>query len=413
MVTEAIILAGGKGTRLRSVVSDLPKPMAPINDLPFLSYILNDLHNKNIKKVYLAVGYLNQKIISYYGNSYKNIEIDYVIEHEPLGTGGAIKKAIEKTKSPNVLIVNGDTLFEVSLSNFFELHSKKKAGLSLALKYEENADRYGTVSINVESQITEFNEKKEGVSGWINGGVYLINKEKLKLGQLPSVFSFEKEVLEKEYQSKQLYGYKSNGYFIDIGIPSDYQKAHKDFLKKSLKVLPKVNKKWTLFLDRDGVINKKRENDYVKSISEFIFLPNSKSAIKNFNNLFGKVLVVTNQQCVGKGIVSEKEIEEIHSYMLEELSLVDAKIDKIYFAPDLASESNLLRKPNTGMAELAQKDHPEIDFSKSIMVGDSVSDMEFGKRKGMVTIGINLKPSNLIDFHIGALADLVHLIDNK
>lgn len=147
-----------------------------------------------------------------------------------------------------------------------------------------------------------------------------------------------------------------------------------------------VDKSWTLFLDRDGVINVRIPDDYVKSPSEFELLPGVAEAIGKANKNFGKVVVVTNQQGIGKGIMTERNLLEVHRYCAELLLENEAFIDNFYFAPNLASENSILRKPNPGMGHQAKTDFPEIDFSKSIMVGDSTSDIEFGKNLGMHTV---------------------------
>lgn len=145
------------------------------------------------------------------------------------------------------------------------------------------------------------------------------------------------------------------------------------------------DKSWTLFLDRDGVINKRLMGDYVKRVEDFIFLPGAKEAIKQFSSVFGKIFVVTNQQGIGKGLMTHEDLRKVHEQMLEELKALDARIDAVYYCPALASENAACRKPNTGMAEQAKKDFPEIDFNKSLMVGDSPSDIEMGKRLAMQT----------------------------
>jgi len=150
-----------------------------------------------------------------------------------------------------------------------------------------------------------------------------------------------------------------------------------------------INKTWTLFLDRDGVINKRLEDDYVKTLSEFEFLEGVPEALKNFADLFGKIIVVTNQQGIAKGFYTENDLNMIHHYMVDEVEKHGGKIDKVYHSPYLASENHEWRKPNTGMAFQAQKDFTEIDFSKSVMIGDSMSDMEFGRKAGMLTVYIN------------------------
>jgi histidinol-phosphate phosphatase family protein len=145
---------------------------------------------------------------------------------------------------------------------------------------------------------------------------------------------------------------------------------------------------WTLFLDRDGVINKKIDDDYVRSTEQFEWLPGVQEAMKKLATLFGKVIIVSNQQGVGKGLMTTNDVESIHQHISETIASVGGRIDRIYYAPQLKAENSTFRKPNTGMAHEAKKDFPEIDFSKSIMVGDSISDMEFGKGVGMKTVYI-------------------------
>lgn len=149
----------------------------------------------------------------------------------------------------------------------------------------------------------------------------------------------------------------------------------------------KLDRSWTLFLDRDGVINHERENDYVLNWSQFVFYDGVKEALKIFNDVFGCIVIITNQRCIGKGRLSEEELNIIHDNMLSDIKLANGRIDKIYYAPDL-EDNSYNRKPNIGMALQAQKDFPSIDFSKSIMVGNKLSDMQFGRNIKAVTVFI-------------------------
>lgn len=407
MITEAIILAGGKGTRLQSVVKDIPKPMADINGRPFLSNILDTISKQGITTAYLAVGFKKEVVKLYYGKYYANLTIHYVDEDYPLGTGGAIKKALNHTKTSDILILNGDTLFDVDIQSFYDFHKTEKAAISLALKPLSDFDRYGTVELNEDSIITNFSEKQYRFKGNINGGCYLINKEKIKLNNYPETFSFETDFLEQTTQVYLQKGFISDGYFIDIGIPEDYRKAQTDLEIENNTTLI-IDQTWTLFLDRDGVINKKRDNDYVKSISEFELIEGVTESITKLVNVFGELVVVTNQQCVGKGIISAKELDTIHEYMT---SLIP-ELTNIYYAPQLVSEKSFMRKPNTGMAEKAKKNNPNINFSKSILVGDSLSDIEFGIRKGMITVFIGTKNTRS-NFTFNSLKEFCNFIVNK
>ena len=150
--------------------------------------------------------------------------------------------------------------------------------------------------------------------------------------------------------------------------------------------IPKIDTSWTLFLDRDGVINKKLDGDYVKTIDEFEFLPNALEAIKLFSSRFHRVVIVTNQQGISKRLMTEDDLHKVHQHLLQEVQNFGGRIDAIYHAPHLAEENSIMRKPNIGMALKAKEEFPSIDFKKSIMVGDSISDMEFAKNSNMFAV---------------------------
>lgn len=230
MISEAIILAGGLGTRLRSVVPDQPKCMAPVNGKPFLFYVINYLQKSGIEKFIFSVGYMHEAIEEYLNKNYSSLDYKISFESEPLGTGGGIKLACEKVTQQNILACNGDTLFRINLQELSNFHKTKNAGCSLCLKPLKNFDRYGVVEINGNGSIQSFKEKKLYDSGLINGGVYTLNVERFKNENLPVKFSFEKDYLEKNTQSSmdgkvKLFGLIQDEYFIDIGIPEDYERA--------------------------------------------------------------------------------------------------------------------------------------------------------------------------------------------
>ena len=227
MTNEAIILAGGFGTRLASVV-DVPKPMAPINDIPFLEYILNYLAKHNIVEVYLAVGYKHHVIIDYFGDEYNNLKLNYVIEDTPLGTGGAVKQALEKVSSKEVFIINGDTFFDVNLEKMYKHFITCNAEVSLALKPMQKFDRYGVVEIDAKTKIKAFKEKKFCEQGAINGGIYLLKSDIFNELSFLQQFSLEQDYFDKYCAESNFYGFISDTYFIDIGIPEDYAKAQNE-----------------------------------------------------------------------------------------------------------------------------------------------------------------------------------------
>ena len=231
MLNTAIILAGGMGTRLKTIISDLPKPMAPIMNVPFLTYQLNYLKHFGIKKVIFSVGYLSEKIIAHYNQSFENISIEYSIEKNPLGTGGGIRMAMSNLKEDLVLILNGDSFFDLDLEQFYNLHLEQKSKFSLALRYVNNSERYGNIEFNSSNQITSFIEKNQlNQSGYINAGVYILSNKLYLQNTKPDInFSIEKEFFEKQLNQLIIKGFEFKDYFIDIGIPEDYLKAQDDF----------------------------------------------------------------------------------------------------------------------------------------------------------------------------------------
>ena len=221
---EVIILAGGKGTRLSGVVSDVAKPMAPVNGKPFLYYLFKWLKQYPVEKVILSTGYMSESIEDYFGRSFDGIPVEYVREEKPLGTGGAIMFALRKTKSDNILIINGDTYFPINIINLFSFHVTNHNLVSIALKQMQNFSRYGSVECEKDT-ILKFNEKKFCSDGLINGGIYVINKQYLESKQISGAFSLETEILEKEAGTSHIKGLVFGDLFIDIGIPEDYHRA--------------------------------------------------------------------------------------------------------------------------------------------------------------------------------------------
>lgn len=231
MLQTAIILAGGFGTRLQAVVSDLPKPMASVNGKPFLTYQLNYLKQQGIKNVVLSVGYLAEKITDYYQSEFNGLKLIYVKESSPLGTGGGIRLAMEACADTDVLVMNGDSFFDVDLHRFYQFYTTTDADFALAMRRVHDASRYGTVHTNTANRIISFKEKtQQHREGHMNGGVYILNKELYMKHTPPETrFSIEKDLFEKQLHAFQIQGFESNGYFIDIGIPEDYKQAQDDF----------------------------------------------------------------------------------------------------------------------------------------------------------------------------------------
>lgn len=232
MIREAIILAGGLGTRLRSAVPDLPKSMAPVAGQPFLSYVIDHYRKEGIEKFILAVGYRSSAIEEWINTCYtdRGIKFEFSLETEPLETGGAIRLACRLARDENILVLNGDTLFKVRLGPFTSFHEEHGSQTTLALKPMHNFDRYGTVELNEDGSVERFSEKKFQQSGYINGGVYLLRKDLFLAENLSEKFSFETDYLEKFFSQRKIFGFVQDQYFIDIGIPADYERAQAELV---------------------------------------------------------------------------------------------------------------------------------------------------------------------------------------
>lgn len=386
MIKEAVILAGGFGTRLSHVLGNVPKPMAPVYGKPFLCYVMDRLASAGIERVIMATGYKHESIESYFGNRYRNIDIIYSEEKEPLFTGGAILQAAYKTEGESFIVINGDTLFDIDLPAFVHFHQVEQSPVSIALRQVDDTGRYGAVE-TVSTRISSFREKENSAgAGVINGGIYAIRKKWLIAQNCPKKFSFEKELLQPLAPQGLLSGMAFESYFIDIGIPEDYYRAQREFGA----IFPKDR---YLFLDRDGVLNKHLPGDYVRYWGMWEWLPGVLPKTAELAKRFARIFIVSNQQGIGKGLFSEHDLQDTHAHMLQDIEKAGGRIDHIYVCTALSETNDPNRKPATGMALQAKKDFPEVDFNESIMVGDSISDMQFGYRCGMRCVYLtNAKP---------------------
>lgn len=229
MEKQAIILAGGLGTRLRSAVPDLPKCMAPVAGKPFLYHVIRYLQEEGVDSFIFSLGYMHEVIEAFLLQNYPLLDYQISIEEEPLGTGGAIKLAMLKSTQKNILALNGDTMFRIDTNKLLSFHNQHNAACTLALKPMHNFDRYGVVDINKEGYVQSFKEKQFYTSGLINGGIYAIHIADFMNLDLPVKFSLEKDYLEKYFNSQKMLGLVQDEYFIDIGIPEDLQKANVEF----------------------------------------------------------------------------------------------------------------------------------------------------------------------------------------
>lgn len=398
MLKEAVILAGGFGTRLSHVVSNVPKPMAPVYGKPFLCYLMDRLAEADVKRVVLATGYKHEVIESYFGASYRSVEVIYSREDTPLFTGGAILKASEALASEDFVVLNGDTLFDIDFQGLYSFHRASDAVLTVALRAVDDTSRYGAVTCE-ENRITAFREKDESHgAGVINGGIYAINRRWLTSLGMSEKFSFEKELLQPLAGKEAFCGISFNSYFIDIGVPEDYYRAQQEFAS----LFPADE---YLFLDRDGVLNRQIVGDYVRSWSQWEWLPGVREQIAGWSKRYKRLFLVSNQQGVGKGLMSESDLADIHQHMLADIKATGGRLDGIYVCSDLEDTESPNRKPAIGLALQAQRDFPEVDFHRSAMIGDSLSDMLFARNAQMRAI--YLSKHNPVPEEVRDITDIV------
>ena len=377
---EAIVLAGGLGTRLRGVIGEVPKCMAPVDGKPFLQYQLEWLSRFDVSHVVLSVGYLREQIVEFIKAREWPFDITFAVEKEPLGTGGGIRLALSKCRGKQVFVLNGDTFFNVDLDEL-----TFTAPVTLALKPMRNFERYGAVDLDGDL-VEAFREKAYCEEGLINGGVYAIDRSQLDMSLFPKKFSFEEEVLEPLAAYGLVAGVEQDGYFIDIGIPEDYARAQQELpeiqavLKASDAVL--ASDADTFFLDRDGVINRWLPGDYVRSWEMFAFLPGILECLRKWAAHFKHIILVSNQRGVGKGKMTQEELDAVHARVLSEIEAAGGRIDAIYTCTEL-DKDHPMRKPQPGMFLAACRDFPDIAPERSLMLGDSDSDREFAANCGM------------------------------
>ncbi len=410
---EAIILAGGLGTRLKPCVENLPKPLAPIGGKPFLRYLLDYLYVNGVHRAIISTGYKAETVEEFIGKTHRGMTVDYCREDSPLGTGGAIKKALAMCRDNCICVINGDTYFDVDLPDLKTFHDNSGCKISLAAKWVENAENSGFLR-HKDGRLCGFHEKGIMSAGLINGGIYFIDKNALD-GITEEKFSFEKQILESGYCPVAVC--ESNGYFVDIGIPENYRKAEKE---KDMLCSKRTRR--AVFLDRDGTIN--FDTGHLYRTQDFRFLPNADKAIAEIKNNGYLAIIITNQAGIAKNLYTSGDVDILHSHMDSEL-LKNCGItaDGYYYCPhhpdavieDLKKECSC-RKPNAGLILKAVEDFSDIGIKivlkESFTVGNRRSDILAGINAGTgknILIGTDEPDAaDIASEHYGNLYDFSH-----
>jgi histidinol-phosphate phosphatase family protein len=393
---QAVILAGGKGTRLKELTAEVPKPMIPVAGKPILLHQINNLKECGVKDFILVVGYLGQKIIDYFGDGSKfDVNIEYYHEAELLGTGGALYYIKDKLED-DFFLLYGDIFLNVDFARMMKFHKKNKSDATLFV--HPNSHPYDSaLVVEKDSLVVGWDHKnldrKHDYKNLVNSGIYVLTK-RIIVGLDGTKKDLETDILIPQIDSANIFSYRSTEYAKDMGTPDRLIKVNQDYenglpMRKNLS-----NKQKCIFLDRDGTVN--IHNDYINHPDQIILLSNVAEAIKLINDSEYICIITTNQPVIARGECSFEMMANIHKRLETILGKEGAYIDDIIFCPhhphsgyegevfELKIDCDC-RKPNTRMF-IAARDKFNIDFSQSYIIGDSTVDIEAGKRAGLRTI---------------------------
>lgn len=367
---QAVILCGGLGTRLKDVIKDIPKPMAPVGKLPFLDYLVSQLKQNGFNKFLFLTGYKSEVIENYFQGK----EFNFSVEKMPLGTGGALFNAFAKLED-EFFMLNGDTFFDIDFNIFLAFINSKEIPVALALRATSDVSRYGLVNINDNFAVEKFVEKtsldEKTPDGYINAGIYYFKKAFLKSyfeNWNKKLLSIEKDIFPQMVNKSELFALPLGGKFIDIGIPEDYKKAQEEIPQRVCK-----KAKPALFIDRDGTII--NDPGYIFG-TDLTFFEDTVEFVRNYQEKGFYIFVVTNQSGIAKGKFSEEDSRITNNEVIRKYSSLGIKIDDLKYCPyhiygciNKYSKNSIFRKPNPGMLlELGEKH--KIDYKNSIMYGD-------------------------------------------
>ncbi len=373
-INQAVILCGGKGTRLGNITKTTPKPLIKFGKKSFIDILIENLSRFNFSEIILLTSYKHQLFKKkYHKKKIHNSEILCLEEKSPLGTGGAIINSY-KHLNESFLLINGDTFLNFNYINFIKIFEKSNTDASICLVKTKNK-KFGGVKIKEKTIVSiSKNNKSEK---YVNGGVYIFKKKFFKLFEKNKIYSLENDCLPLLIKKKRLSYFQLNNSndFIDIGTPEDLKKAKKIF---------KNYKRPAVLLDRDGVVNE--DLGYVHHHKNFFWKKNIIKLIKYFNKKNYFIFVISNQSGIGRGYYSFKDLKKLENWIRGELYGENAFIDDFFYAPYFKESRKysskyheLLRKPNTGMIKLIENKW-SVDKTKYILFGDQKSDIKLGKK---------------------------------
>ena len=406
---KAVIMAGGKGTRISSITRDIPKPMIPIEGKPVLEHEIECLRDQGFTEIIITVSHLGNVITEYFGDGSGispatglpfGVQIEYFIEKEPLGNAGALFQIKDKL-TEDFLLLNADSLFDIDFHRFVAFH-KEHGGLATLFTHP-NSHPYdsGLIIADVDCSVTQWLTKEDSRPQYyrnrVNAGLHVISPKLLEQEIHTQKIDLDRQLLKPLANTGQMFAYDSPEYVKDMGTPERYETVCKDFKSGRVHARNLQKKQKAVFLDRDGTINK--YVGFLRNDKEFELLPEAAEAIRLLNDSGYLSIVVTNQPVIARGEVSADELQNIHNKMETLLGLEGAYLDAIYYCPhhphkgykgeipELKIDCDC-RKPKPGMLLQATKDF-NIDLKMSWMIGDNETDTEAGTAAGCQCIRIN------------------------
>lgn len=422
---KVVIMAGGRGTRITSVASDIPKPMIKIGDKPVLEHELECLKSQGFTDIIITVSHLGHIIMDYFGDGSKispatgkpfGVHIEYYFEKEPLGNAGALFKIKDKLTN-DFLLLNADALFDVDFNRFVDYHRQHGALVTLFAHANDHPYDSGLLVVDknnyVQQWLTKEDARPQYYRNIVNGGLHVISPKVLNVEINTPKVDLDRQILKPLAGTGKMLCYNSPEYAKDMGTPERYYAACADYKSRKIQGKNLRNKQKAIFLDRDGTINK--YVGYLRTPEQFELLDGVGEAIRTINLSGYLAIVVTNQPVIARGEVTVDGLQEIHNKMETMLGKEGAYLDGVYYCPHhpdkgFAGEVEELkivcecRKPKAGLLLQAAKDF-NIDLSQSWMIGDSENDVLAGRNAGCKTAligetdyGQNLQFTSLLDF---------------